>query len=76
MTTAPPLRAVDPLFDFFVIKDRGVVFGTIEPDPLYEVNEIVTLAGLACSIVGIERFAIEPAPGRKIGLLLKPIGGG
>lgn len=71
--TAP--RVVSPVLDSFEIAGRqGTAFVTIEPDPLYEVGEVVLLEGDRHKVLGIERYAIEPAPGRNIGLLLVPCG--
>lgn len=56
--------------DSFVIKDRGTVYVTIEPDPLLVPGETILLDGTLVVVAGIERWAITPKPGRMIGVLV------
>lgn len=57
--------------DSFVIKDRGTVYVSIEPDPLLVPGETILLDGTLVVVAGIERWAITPIPGRMIGVLVK-----
>lgn len=55
----------------FVVKGRGTVYVSIEPDPLLVPGETIFLDDKVVVVAGIERYAIAPIPGRMIGVLVK-----
>lgn len=60
--------------DSFVVKGRGTVYVTVEPDPLLTPGETILLDGTLVVVAGIERWAIAPKPGRMIGVLVNQSG--
>lgn len=61
--------------DTFVIKDRGRVYTTREPDPIYELGEHVLIDGKEHVIKGIENFLYPRGrqPGDQAGLLVESV---
>jgi hypothetical protein len=66
------VRTLEP-FDRFDITGRGRVWVTLEPDPPFELGEMVELEGEPRRIVGLERHPIGggPRPGLRIGVMLR-----
>lgn len=76
MTADSAPRALEDIDGAFVIKGRGLVLTSTEPDPPYVAGEVITVAGVRYVIKGIERHPVPgaPHPGRPCGVLIYPEG--